>query len=95
MKAVIFAALVFMAFDASATTTLLTGSIAVVNPQGSWKAPQTINYNAIYGTALACENAKTAAINAPLDVYPVSSTNIFGAFYKVVMLSCDAKSTAE
>ncbi len=94
MKSVIAAALIFIAFDASATA-LLTGSIAIVNPQGSWKAPQTINYNAIYGTAAACEAAKTAAINAPLEVYPVNATGSFGNFYKIVMLRCDLKTLAE
>ena len=94
MKSVIAAALIFMAFDASATA-LLTGSINVVNPAGTWKAPQTINYNAIYSTAAACEAAKTAAINAPVDVYPVNAAGSFGNFYKVVMLHCDLKTLAE
>lgn len=77
--------------QANATTTLLTGSIEIVNPAASWKAPQTVNYNAVYGTSAKCEAAKTAAIQAPVSVYPTNATGSFGTFYKIEQLTCTTK----
>lgn len=96
LLAAIFVVAIFAACDnASASGTNLTGSITIVNPSASWKAPQTINYNAIYSNMQLCEDARTAAINEPLSVYPAAATPSFGTFYKVVMLNCTAKTLVE
>ena len=86
---------IFAACDNAKAETNLTGSITVVNPAASWKAPQTINYNAIYSTLELCEAARAAAINEPLSVFPSGATSSFGTFYKVVMLNCTASNLVE
>ncbi len=89
--------LVIMAFaacdEAKAGTTLLTGAIHIANT-GSFKVPHTVVYNAIYGTPSACEDAKTAAINVPIDT-PDNSGVVYGSFNRVVTLTCTEKSVTE
>lgn len=91
-SALIFAvSTMLMAGTASATVTLLTGGIHYINPSANWKAPHTVEYNAIFNNMNQCENARNLIEASGPRAIPDSQTNLFGQFSKVSTLVCTYK----
>lgn len=91
-SALIFAiSTMLMAGTASATVTLLTGTIHLINPGASWNAPHTAQYNAVYNTMAQCEQALTEAETKIPKILPVSREPMFKSFSKVSTLTCTYK----
>lgn len=90
-KALLGFALFFIVGTANATVTLLTGAVHYINPSANWKAPHTVEYNAIYNNMQQCENAKGLIESTSPKAIPESQTNLFGVFSKVSTLTCTYK----
>lgn len=76
---------------ANATVTLLTGAVHYINPSANWKAPHTVEYNAIHNNMMQCESARELIEASNPRAIPESQTNLFGAFSKVSTLTCTYK----
>lgn len=91
-SALIFGVLAFLiAGTASATVTLLTGGIHYINPSANWKAPHTVEYNAIFNNMTQCENARNLIEASNPRSVPEGQAPLFGQFSKVSTLTCTYK----
>lgn len=91
-SALIFGLLAFLvAGTASATVTLLTGGIHYINPSANWKAPHTVEYNAIFNNMNQCENARNLIEASSPRAIPEGQAALFGQFSKVSTLVCTYK----